>query len=119
MKKIVVAGIALLVAGTAAFAAVRIGVYGVCPLTGKPIHCSKSVCPPTPDCPLGSELCTESRVAANSGANASADAMAAPQTVSVPSAQCAQTRRHCCCKEQAQVERQPAPAPASEPATRP
>jgi len=44
MKKPVLAAIALLFVGTAAFAAVRIGVYGVCPLTGKPIHCSKSAC---------------------------------------------------------------------------
>lgn len=49
MKKLVVAGIALAVLGTVAFAAVRIGVYGVCPLTGQPLCCAKSPesCPPS------------------------------------------------------------------------
>jgi len=115
MKKFVVAGIALLLVGTAAFAAVRIGVYGVCPLTGKPLHRSKVVCPPTPECPFADERCTDSR----GEASATPDVSAAPQADAAPAAECAQTRRHCYCKEQAQVERQPAQAPAAEPASRP
>jgi len=121
MKKLVVAGIALLVVGTAAFAAVRIGVYGVCPLTGRPICHAASVRTTTPDGVTGYEHRSESGAGAAMGV--SADAFAAPSAEPISTSPCGKTRRHCC-DEQAKVEcHQPAqtaaPAPAPEPSTRP
>jgi len=117
MKKLVVAGIALLVVSAGAFAAVRIGVYGVCPLTGRPLHHAAALRAPASDRPVADER----GQASGAAANASADAFAAPQAAAESSSPCAQKRRHCCDAEAKAECCKPAaaPAPATEPSTRP
>ena len=122
MRKAVVAGLALVLVSAAAFAAIRIGVYDVCPLTGRPLHRSVTSCPATPECPYEDERC-ESRVPATGIAAASVDHSAAAAAVAAEAT--AQRRSHCCpcsekreCLQQAQVENKPATPPA-QPESRP